>query len=225
MAFLEGNDSGGTSLKKTSSGTAYRPVSKPAPKPKKASVSKPTARRSTSGYSSGGSRPVSSYSGRSGGNYSGSAVGSNASGTIAKPAKPQMSQGQFLAQDATFKSQQAAYQKALADYAAQYGAEQQKYNTEYDAGVDKLGLERTQGAEALKDDYAGRGLLQSGVYADALNEFNTGYDTRLADMGRAKSNYLSDLLTGKTNFETEQKLMQDKARQDAINRYMASIGV
>lgn len=136
-----------------------------------------------------------------------------------------MTQGQFLAQDATFKSQQNAYQKALADYAAQYQAEQQKYNTEYGAGIDKLGLERTQGAEDLQNDYAGRGLLQSGVYADALNEFNTGYDTRLADMERAKSNYMADLLTGKSNFQQEQKLLQDKARQDAINRYMASIGV
>lgn len=161
----------------------------------------------------------------SGGNYSGSSIGNNASGTIAKPAKPSMSQGQFLAQDATFKSQQSAYQKAIDDYLAQYGAEQQKYNTEFGAATDKLGLERTQGAEDLQNDYAGRGLIQSGVYADALNEFNTGYDTRLADMERAKSNYMADLLTGKNNFQQEQKLMTDKARQDAINRYMASVGV
>lgn len=174
-----------------------------------------------SGYSSGRS---------GGGGYtpSGSSIGSNSSGTIAptvKPAAPRISKSEFLADDTTYKAQQSAYQKAINDYLAQYEAEQQKYNTEYTAGIDKLGLERTQGAEALKDDYAGRGLLTSGVYADALNEFNTGYDTRLADMERAKTNYLDDLLTGKQNYQEEQKLMLQKAKQDAINRYMSSVGV
>lgn len=199
-----------------SAGSAAKSASSSSNKPKY---------NSGSGYSSGGySSGKSNYS--SGGSYSGgSSYGSNASGTIAKAPAPKMSQGQFLAQDTTYKGQQAAYKKAIDDYLAQYAAEQQKYNTEYGAAVDKLGLEREEGAVNLKDDFAGRGLLQSGVYADALTDFNTQYDTRMSDMERAKQNYLNDLLTGKNNFQEEQKLLQEKAKQDAINRYMASVGI
>jgi hypothetical protein len=134
-----------------------------------------------------------------------------------------MSIDDYLAKDTAYNSQKSAYQKALADYAAQMQAEQGKYSGEYDAQTKQLGLDRTEGLTNLKDDYASRGLIQSGVYADALGDLNTKYDTSAADLERAKQAYMSDLTTGQQNFQTTQQTLLEKARQDALNRRLDSM--
>lgn len=156
------------------------------------------------------------------------AIGNTPGGQIAKsvPAPPApISVDQFLAKDTAYQSQHSAYQKALADYAAQMQAEQGKYTGEYDAQVKQLGLDRTTGLTGLKDDYASRGLLNSGVYGDALGDLNTKYDTSQADLERARQAYMDDLTTGQTNFKTTQQTMLEKARQDALNRRLDSLKV
>ena len=153
-------------------------------------------------------------------------VGNTPAGTIAASVPPTpapVSVDQFLANDTAYKSQQNAYQKALADYATQMAAEQGKYNNEYDAQTKQLGLDRAEGITNLRDDYASRGLVNSGVYADALGDLNTKFDTSAADLSRAKQAYLSDLTTGQTNFKTTQATLLEKARQEALQRRLDSM--
>jgi hypothetical protein len=76
-----------------------------------------------------------------------------------------------------------------------------------------------QGALDLKDDYAARGLLESGVYGNALNDFNNSYQSQRDELARAKQQYETDLANSKTDFTTEQSTLLAKARQDALNRY------
>lgn len=154
-------------------------------------------------------------------------VGNTPAGTIAKsvpPPPPPISPQDFLAKDTTYKSQQSAYQKALADYATQMAAEQGKYNGEYDASVKQLGLDRSEGMTSLKDDYASRGLINSGVYGDALGDLTKKYDTSQADLERAKQAYMSDLTTGQTNFQGTQAQLLEKAKQEALQRRLSQIG-
>lgn len=155
-------------------------------------------------------------------------VGNTPGGTVARtvappPPKPPISVADFISGDNTYQTQNTAYRKALADYAAQMKAEQGKYNGEYGAQVNQLGLDRTQSLEDLQNDYAGRGLLTSGVYADATGDLNKKFDTSLADLARAKTAYMDDLTTGQTNFSATQKAMLDKAYQDALNRRLDQI--
>lgn len=153
-------------------------------------------------------------------------VGNTPGGTIARTVAPPpapISVQDFISGDNTYQTQNNAYKKALADYAAQMRAEQGKYNGEYGAQVSQLGLDRTQSLEDLQNDYAGRGLLTSGVYADAQGDMNKKFDTSLADLARAKTAYMDDLTTGQTNFSATQKAMLDKAYQDALNRRLDQI--
>ena len=183
-------------------------------------------------YRSSAPRRSNSYgSGRNTGGQSFAArppVGNTPSGTIARsvpapPPKPPISIADFISGDNTYQTQSNAYKKALADYAAQMQAEQGKYTGEYNAQVSQLGLDRTQGLEDLQNDFASRGLLTSGVYADAQGDFNKKFDTSLADLSRAKTAYMDDLTTGQTNFSATQKAMLDKAYQDALNRRLDQI--
>lgn len=152
-------------------------------------------------------------------------VGNTPGGQIAAsvPAPQPVSVEDFLAKDTAFRSQQSAYQKALADYAAQMQAEQGKYNGEFSAQQKQLGLDRQEGVTNLRDDYASRGLINSGVFGDALGDLNTKFDTSAADMERAKQAYMDDLMTGQTNFKTTQQTLLEKARQDALNRRLDTL--
>lgn len=157
------------------------------------------------------------------------AVGNTRTGSVAPsvPAPPPMSIDEWLAKgnDTTYSGQRSAYEKALADYAAQYKSEQDKYSNEYNASLAKMQQDNTLGAKDLENDYASRGLLTSGVYANALNEYQNSYQTKLSDLSRARDAYLSDLNNDKTNFESEQALALARAKQDAANRRTAGLGL
>lgn len=174
------------------------------------------------GYSKSNSGSSKGYSSYSGGNSYRPSSGTTSSGiitpTVPKPVIPKFDQA-YLKGDTAYSQQKNAFAKALADYAAQSKADIGNYNTEYSASLDKIGKDQTLNAQALKDDYASRGLLNSGVYADAFNDFNSEYDTKRADLARAKAAYTTDQTTAQGNFKTEQQLLLDKAYQDALNRY------
>lgn len=161
--------------------------------------------------------------------YSRPAVGSTSKGTVAPsvpaPTKPPMSLDQWLASDTVFQGAKSSYTKALQDYLAQDAAERNKYNTEYKASLDKMAQDKTVNQQALNDDYAGRGLMNSGLYANALNEFQNKYAMQQADLDRAKQAYLSDLTTDKTNFQTQQQLELKAAQDAAAARRKATLGL
>lgn len=153
----------------------------------------------------------------------GNTPGGQIAASLPAPVAAPVSVEDFLAKDTAFRSQQSAYQKALADYAAQMQAEQGKYNGEFSAQTKQLGLDRQEGTTNLRDDYASRGLINSGVFADALGDLNTKFDTSAADLERAKQAYMDDLTTGQTNFKTTQQTLLEKARQDALNRRLDTL--
>lgn len=138
--------------------------------------------------------------------------------TVPAPVVPKFDQA-YLSGDTAYSAQKAAYDKALADFATRSSGELQNYGTEYNSKLTNMQKAQDQGALDLKDDYASRGLLSSGVYGDALNDFNNSYTTQRDELARAKQQYESDLANSKTDFTTEQQTLLQKAKQDALNRY------
>lgn len=155
------------------------------------------------------------------------AVGNSAGGVVTStvPPPPPKFGAAYLAGDTTYGSQASALQKALQDYNAQYGTGIQNYNTEYTTSLDKLKQDQGLKATELNDDFASRGLVTSGVYADALNKFNQQYDTQRSDLARAKALYEQDALTDKNNFTTQNALEIERAKQAALQRYNDKYGL
>ena len=193
-----------------------RSYARSAPRAVTSSRAGSTGRSGSSGY---GSTPRYSSPRPSVGNTAGGVV----TGTV--PAPPPKFGDAYLAGDTAYTGQASALKKALDDYQAQYGTGLQNYNTEYNTSLDKLQQDQTLKATELNDDFASRGLLNSGVYADALNKFNQGYDTQRSDLARAKALYEQDANTDKTNFMTQNKLELDKARQAALQRFNDKYGL
>jgi hypothetical protein len=125
--------------------------------------------------------------------------------------------------DSTYMSQVAALVKALSDYQAQKSDTETRYNADYTNRTNDLGIERGFSLDANNNDYASRGLYNSGLQAQATGNLMDSFSRRQADMATAKSNYLAGLQRDFTNFQSEQDLTRQKAQQDAIARAAAGV--
>jgi len=121
--------------------------------------------------------------------------------------------------------QQSALEKAKADYLAQQGKTKTQYETSYTGDLATLGENRTAALADLENDYAGRGLLQSGLYADSLATTNNDWNKRQSALEQAKAAFLSGLTDDFTNFSTEQTLTLQRAQQEAAARRAAQSGI
>lgn len=177
----------------------------PAPKPKHHTSS------GGSGYSGGGS----GYGGDGGG---GGGLSSNSLGTLAAPAPVAPSIDAYLGGDDTYQSQMAAYKKALSNYKTQMTERQDEYNQDYARRTTDLGITEDRNRSDQQDDYAGRGLYFSGLYGKALGDLTTDFDRRQGDMDLAKQQWLNGVNRDYTNFQEENDLNEQKAKQDALQR-------
>lgn len=164
----------------------------------------------------------SGWSGNSGG--SGGLSPAPKATSVPEPPKPPSIED-WLAGDTTWLSTQDAMKKALADYQAEMERNKAQYQTEYDMNVSNLGQSRETALTDLENDYAGRGLLNSGLYADSTSQLMSDYDARQAALESGRSNFLADVLAQFQNFQSEQELARTSAKQDAINRRAQKFGL
>ncbi len=153
------------------------------------------------------------------------AVGSNSTGAISPTAPVQPNVDEWLANDVAYKTQSDQLAKAWADYQAQSKQTEGQYRTDYTSKQAELGKTRELAGQELESDYASRGMLGSGLYAKAYTDYTTDYDNRQKQLDTGLSDFLANLLAQTNNYKSEQDIASEKAKQDAIARRAASMGV
>lgn len=233
MASLAGGGGGGgyrPTFKKTS---AVKAPSAGPTLPKytmpRSTAKKPIVKAKVAPRRSAPPAPLSYGSSGGGGASRGGSLGSSRGGQISystppPPPKPP-SLADLLKTDSTFSMQQSALEKAKADYLAQQGKTKTQYETSYTGDLATLGENRTAALADLENDYAGRGLLQSGLYADSLATTNNDWNKRQSALEQAKAAFLSGLTDDFTNFSQEQTLTLQRAQQEAAARRAAQSGI
>lgn len=131
----------------------------------------------------------------------------------------------WLAGDATYQNQLANYQKSQQDYDTQYNRQIQDRNREYEQTNRQMGQQAVQDRENQMNDYAGRGTLNSGVYAKALSDYNTDFNTKVQNLMQGKTDTLNNMADARTNYLRQLQAEQDAAKQDAIRRRAQQLGV
>lgn len=153
------------------------------------------------------------------------AVGSNSTGAISPTAPVQPNVDEWLANDVAYRTQSNQLAKAWADYQAQSKQTENQYRTDYTSKQSELGKTRELAGQELEADYASRGMLGSGLYAKAYTDYSTDYDNRQKQLDTGLSDFLANLLSQTNNYKSEQDIVSEKAKQDAIARRAASMGV
>lgn len=199
-------------------------------------------------YSGGGGG---SYSGGGGGSYGGGGGGSIASFAAAPPPQQAIDIPDPMA-DATYQRQTGELARAMADFDAQQSLAKSQYDTQYNMGLRRLGWDQQEGnpsgfAQAKlakgggwsrtipgaygqaynsnENDFAGRGLFNSGLYAKSVSDLNDDFTDRKNTMDVAKNDWQSTQDLNRKNLENSQETTRQTALTDAIARIAAQYGV
>lgn len=133
-----------------------------------------------------------------------------------KPVAPDLNK--FLAGDSTYQRQVAAFNKSLADFNTDQTLAKSDYSTNYANTTRDIGLAKTDASTALKDDYASRGMLKSGLYNDALGQMNQQYQNQYGDLSRQQMAFLAQLGQEGNKYRSEQSVQKQNAQAEAARR-------
>lgn len=131
----------------------------------------------------------------------------------------------WLAGDVTYQQQLADFNRAIAEYNATFNRQKSITNRDYAESQRSLNLQGTQDRDDQQNDFAGRGILHSGVFAKALGDYNTQFNQRMRALTTGKADKLGDLGTQRTNFLRQTGLEKNNAKQDAIRRRAQQLGI
>lgn len=139
--------------------------------------------------------------------------------------KPATATAKYLAGDTTYQQQLSDYNKSKADYTANYNRQSGIVNRDYAESQRTLNRQGAQDRIDQQNDFAGRGILHSGVFATALGNYNTDFNSRVKQLTTGKTDQLGDLGAQKSSFLRQLQIEQNNAREDAIRRRAAQLGI
>lgn len=217
----------------------YKPPAPKAPAkaPAKAAPKAPTpAPRTTStGRSSGGGS-----SGGGGGVYDGG--GGGGGGFAAAPVMQDITIPDAT-EDTDYKRTVSDLARALTDFGAQQGLSRKQYDFGFGEAKRKMGwkadpADATKGAfdrglpgaygdavYANENDFAGRGLTWSGLFGKASGDINQEFADRGKNLDVARQDNIDTQNLAKNTFVSNQDATKEVAKQNAISKIMAQLGV
>ena len=141
------------------------------------------------------------------------------------PKRPQSATQKYLAGDTTYQQQLADYNRSKADYNANYTRQSGIVNRDYSESQRALNRQGAQDRLDQQNDFAGRGILHSGVFAKSLGDYNTDFNSRVKALTTGKTDQLGDLGSQRSSFLRQLQLEMNNAREDAIRRRAARLGI
>jgi hypothetical protein len=139
--------------------------------------------------------------------------------------KPPSATEKWLAGDTTFQQQLSEFNRAKAEYDANYRRQSGLVNRDYDESQRALNLQGQRDRVDQQNDFAGRGILHSGVFAKALGDYNTDFNQRYKALTTGRTDRLGDLSSQRSNFLRQAQLESNAARQDALRRRAQKLGI
>lgn len=200
------------------------PVFRPRPK-QKATVQQ--KRRSPSRSSGGSSRGSGSsgYRRNSGGGSSGgrSFSGSGGSSSYSPPKPPSIAD--YLKGDSAYQQALSGSKRSYNDYVSDIGRRKGEAGTQYKQTKGSMERDRLQQLDDLRQEYASRGLINSGIYGDAQSDFQTKFMEQLNALDQQQAALLADLVSQQKNYKREYDLANQQAKQDALLRRSQKYGI
>lgn len=205
--------------KTTAGATAGRSVAKSVKKAASASRrSSSSSRRSSGSSRSSSSRSSSSSSGSS----RKSSGGSGKSYTAPKPkpvAVPSLSA--YLGTDAAYQDVLRGGKRSLADFLSELGRRKGEAGTQFNTTKASMERDRAQQLEDLRNEFASRGLIQSGLYGEEQGRFQQQFAQQMTALEQQQAALMADLMGQETNYRRENDLAMEAAKQEALQRRAA----
>ncbi len=206
--------------KKTTGRSTGKAVSRAVKSTRKSSSS---SGRSSGGGSSRGYSSRSSSSGSSRRSSGGSSGGSGGSRAVVSKPKPAAvpSLASYLGTDAAYQDVLRGSKRSLSDFLSELGRRRGEAGTQFNMTKSSMERDRTQQLEDLRNEFASRGLIQSGLYGEEQGKFQQQFAQQMQAMEQQQAALMADLLSQETNYKREQQLATEAAKQEALQRRAA----
>lgn len=188
--------------------------------------SKKKKRRPSGGGSSGSSGSSGSGRHNSGGGSGGGRNNGGGGGGGGAPSKPKAPgiKG-YLAGDSAYQSGVSGQNRALKDYFAEINRRRGEATTQYGQTKASMERDRVRQLDDIRQEFASRGLIQSGLFADEQGKFQQQFTDQLNSLDAQQKALLADLLSQQTNYQREHDMTVEQLRQEALARRAAKYGI
>jgi len=139
--------------------------------------------------------------------------------------KPQSATQKYLAGDTTYQRQLADFNKSKAEYTSNYNRQTGIINRDYAESQRSLNRQGVQDRLDQQNDFAGRGILHSGVFAKALGDYNTDFNARMKSLLTGRTDQIGDMAAQRKSFLAQLQTEMANAREDALRRRAAKLGI
>lgn len=187
-----------------------QPVKKKMTPLRRTSVAAPVQRKT---YSSGGSSGGYSSGGSSGGS---SFRGSGSSGSYTPPGPPSINT--YLGTDSAYQQAVSGGKRSMADFISDLTRRRGEATTQFNQTTSSMEHDRDQQLEDLRNEFASRGLIQSGLYGQEQGKFQQKFTEQQQALSQQQAALLADLLSQQTNYKREQDMALQSAKQEALLR-------
>jgi hypothetical protein len=198
-------------------GSAAKKVAKRGTSSGRASSRSSRSSSGSSGRSSGYSSRSSSRSSRSSGGGGGGYVPRSAA---PKPPTPP-SLASYLGMDSVYQQSVRGGKRSLTDFLSEIQRRRGEAGTQFNQTKASMERDRTQQLESLRDEFASRGLIQSGLYGEEQGRFQKQFTEQGNALAQQQAALLADLLGQEKNYRRESDLALEQAKQEAIARRAA----
>jgi hypothetical protein len=142
------------------------------------------------------------------------------------------------AEDTDYKRTVADLARAMADFGAQQGLSRKQYDFGFGEAKRRMGWDETgkkfdrnmpgaygDAVYANENDFAGRGLTWSGLFGKASGDINQEFADRGKSLDTARQDNVDTQNLAKNTFTSNQDATKEVAKQNAISKIMAQLGV
>lgn len=157
-------------------------------------------------------------SGRSSVSRGSSSGGGTSSGGIASgtPGAPSISS--YLGTDSTYQQAVSGGKRSLNDFLSELTRRRGEATTQFGQTTASMEHDRVQQLEDLKNEFASRGLIQSGIYGEEQGKFQQKFTEQQTALQQQQAALLADLMSQETNYRRENDLSTQQAKQEALLR-------
>jgi hypothetical protein len=188
-------------------------------------VNRTSSRSSSSRRSSGSSSSHRSSSSSSSHRSSTPRVSAPKPKAVARPVVPVApkppSIDSYLAGDSIYQQTLSGGKRTLADLLSEIARRKGEAGTQYTQTRSGMESDRTDQLESLRNEFASRGLINSGLYAEEQGNFQKKFTDQLTALDQQQSGLMADLLSQENNAKREQDLALQAAKQEALARRAA----
>lgn len=130
----------------------------------------------------------------------------------------------YLAGDTTYQSQLSDLMRQLDQYNSQRNLQSSQTQADYDAKQRALNTQSDLDHQQMLDNFAARGILNSGIYANSLGQYNQQNQQQLTNLLGGLQNFKDNAQLAYDQFISNELSSKNSAIQQAAARRAAQLG-